>query len=76
MPRTEKKVYGGHDAVVVILYSEKLAKKQQLMFDRALRRLKAQMRRPTRLIATTSPRCCSTLCSARHERSRLHAYLD
>ena len=74
--RTEKNVYDGHDAAVVILYSEKLARKQHLVFDQALRRLKTQMRRVYQAHREDEPEALLDALQRAHERSRLHAYLD
>ena len=74
--RTEKKVYGGHDAAVVILYSEKLARKQHMMFDRALRRLKTQLRRTYQAHRDDESEDLIKLLQRTHEHSRLRAYLD
>ena len=74
--RAEKKVYGGHDAVVVILYSEKLARKQHLTFDRAVRRLATQMRRAYQAHRDDVPEDLIKVLLRTHERSRTRAYLD
>ena len=74
--RTEKKVYDGHDAAVVVLYSEKLARMQHLVFDRALSRLKAQMRRAYQTHREDEPEALLDALQRTHERSRLRAYLD
>jgi transposase len=74
--RTEKKVYGGFDAAVVILYSEKLARKQHLVFDQALRRLQAQMRRTYQAHREDEPQALLDALQRTHEHSRLRSYLD